>query len=154
MNEVYNFRMIDIAIFHKNSNGKKYVLNILEIINSYPYIKPIFIFLKRVLEVFNLHDQKTGGLKTYALFLLIYSVAKSYEFNSLAEFLLQTVLYYGFYYEYNYEYNNQGELLMKLNIIDPYNMNNNLGGKNTKVLKIKNMFRIVYYYLFKDQPLL
>lgn len=83
MNDVYNFRKIDVAIFHKNSNGKKYVLNTLSILNTYPFIKPIFLFLKRVAEVFDLHDQKKGGLKTYALFLLIYNVVKSCQFETL-----------------------------------------------------------------------
>lgn len=39
---------------------------------------------------------------------------------------------------------------MKLNLIDPFNHKNNIGGKNTKAKQLQNMFRAIYYWL--NQP--
>ena len=36
---------------------------------------------------------------------------------------------------------------MKLNLIDPLNSRNNIGGKNTKADRLRNMFRGIYYLL-------
>jgi hypothetical protein len=37
----------------------------------------------------------------------------------------------------------------RLNITDPLNTKNNMGGKNTDVYKLKNMFRTIYYGMHK-----
>lgn len=34
---------------------------------------------------------------------------------------------------------------MKLNLIDPLNLNNNVGGKKTETLKLQKMFKSIYY---------
>ena len=39
---------------------------------------------------------------------------------------------------------------MKFNLIDPNNPRNNIGGKNTKADKMRNMFRAIYYYLMQE----
>jgi hypothetical protein len=40
--------------------------------------------------------------------------------------------------------------MMRLNIKDPLNGKNNMGGKNTNTEKVKNMFRSIYYGLHKN----
>lgn len=37
----------------------------------------------------------------------------------------------------------------RLNIADPLNTKNNMGGKNTDVYRLKNMFRTIYYGLHR-----
>ena len=61
---------------------------------------------------------------------MIFQVITYWSDFSLAEILEKISLYYGFYYEYDYKLENS-RVLMKLNIIDPLNANNNVGGKNT-----------------------
>lgn len=39
---------------------------------------------------------------------------------------------------------------MKLDLIDPLNHKNNIGGKSTKAQNLQNMFRSIYYWL--SQP--
>ena len=34
---------------------------------------------------------------------------------------------------------------MKMNIYDPLNSKNNMGGKNTKTNELRNMFRLLYF---------
>jgi hypothetical protein len=58
----------------------KYVKYISQALHYFPEIRTIFFFLKKILENFNLHDRKNGGLKTYALFLMIYSIVANYKF--------------------------------------------------------------------------
>jgi hypothetical protein len=72
--------------------------------------------------------------------------------------LLNISLYYGFYHEYEYEieYHNNKKTgfeyvpVPRLNITDPLNTKNNMGGKNTNVYKLKNMFRTIYYGMHKN----
>jgi hypothetical protein len=40
--------------------------------------------------------------------------------------------------------------VLRLNIKDPINMKNNMGGKNTDTYKVKNMFRTIFYGLHKQ----
>lgn len=48
-------------------------------------------------------DQQSGGLKNYALFMMVSSVVKSMPTKNIGELFFQVALYYGFYFEYSYE---------------------------------------------------
>lgn len=37
-----------------------------------------------------------------------------------------------------------------MNIYDPLNLKNNMGGKNTKTSELRNMFRLIYFSI--NQP--
>ena len=47
-------------------------------------------------------------------------------------------------------------MVMRLNLTDPLNARNNIGGKNTKCEELRWMFRGVYYWLIEGgcQPYL
>lgn len=74
----------------------------------------------------------------------------------MGKILYQICLYYGFYFQYDYDLDNinkkdlpQWNLKVKLNIGDPLNTKNNMGGKNTDGTKVQKMFRTIYYALHK-----
>lgn len=64
-------RKIDITIFQKKNNGQKYVSFILDRLAYYPFIKPVFFALQKLLRSFNLNNPSKNGVKTYAIFLMI-----------------------------------------------------------------------------------
>jgi len=49
-----------------------------------------------MLEVFGLADPQNGGIKTYALFLMIISVVKSMPTTNLGALFYHIAMYYGF----------------------------------------------------------
>lgn len=100
LNEKYKNLVVDIAVFYRNNQNRTYVTYVIDSINNYPQIKPIFLILRKICESFGLSDHLTGGLKTYTLFLMVLSIAKTVTSKNLGELFNQIVLYYGFYYEY------------------------------------------------------
>lgn len=158
--------MFDIAVFHRNHINKQYTVYILESLNTFPEIKPIFFILQKMCINFGLEDPQAGGLKNYALFLMANSVVKSMPTKSVGELFYQLVLYYGFYFEYSYDLELTQEKVydyleqyireilefprMKFDLIDPFNHKNNVGGRSTKAKRLQTMFRAIYYWL--SQP--
>jgi hypothetical protein len=96
--------VVDIAIFYRNNQNRTYVTYILEPLSAYPQIKPLFLAFKKLCETFGLHDHLNGGLKTYTLFLMVFSIVKNLTTLNMGELFSQIALYYGFYYEYEFEY--------------------------------------------------
>jgi DNA polymerase sigma len=105
LSDQYHNLKIEVAIFHIKNNGLKYVQYINEAIQFYPQIKPIFFFMRALLQKFKLHDRNKRGLKTYSLFLMIYSLMHIFSNSTLGELLLNITRYYGFAFEYSYESN-------------------------------------------------
>lgn len=64
--------------------------------NAHVAVKPLFFAFRKICETFNLHDHIFGGLKTYTLFLMIYSMVKNYPNKTIGELFNGIVLYYGF----------------------------------------------------------
>lgn len=71
-----------------------------EIISYFPEIAVIYYVLRRLLAFKKLHDHRTGGLKAYALFLLIYSMRNLYHYPYVSQFVEHFCFYYGFVFEY------------------------------------------------------
>jgi DNA polymerase sigma len=55
-NEKYKLKKIDITMIDENHNGIKCVDLILQYINRYPMIKPIFMVLKQLFFIVDLND--------------------------------------------------------------------------------------------------
>ena len=70
-------RKIDLMICHKKNMAITYVSFIRESLAIYPCIRPLFFFLKRVIEQFNLHDPFNGGMKSYTIFLMLYQIIRT-----------------------------------------------------------------------------
>ena len=78
--------------------------------------------------------------------------------NNLGALFYHIAMYYGFSFEYGFnEHVDEAEEvesvlnipLMRFDLIDPFNHRNNIGGKNTKAHRLRNMFRGVYYWLLE-----
>jgi hypothetical protein len=93
--------------------------------------------LRKLLAVKGLHDHRAGGLKAYALFLLIYSMRSHYQYHYVSQFVEHFCYYYGFSYEFPAEFSYDGEVEFKINIVDPLNSENNMGGKNTNICDLR-----------------
>lgn len=81
-----------------------------EIMAYFPEIAIIYYVLRRLLSIRKLHDHRTGGLKAYALFLLIYSMRTLYQYPYVSQFVEHFCYYYGFAFEYQAEANQDGEV--------------------------------------------
>lgn len=71
----------------KKSIASKYVAYTNEVHTYYPEIRVIYYVLRRLLGLKELQDHKKGGLKAYALFLLIYSMRSQYHYQHISQFL-------------------------------------------------------------------
>ena len=52
--------------------------------------------MRKILQACELHEHRKGGLKAYAIFLLIYNMRKSYQYDYLSQFIEHFAYYYGF----------------------------------------------------------
>jgi uncharacterized membrane protein YhaH (DUF805 family) len=103
----------------------------------FPEIAIIYYVLRRLLAYRRLHDHRSGGLKAYALFLLIYSMRNMYQYPYVSQFVEHFCYYYGLAFEYQTEVNSIGDLEYHINIVDPLNSENNMGGKRTDILALQ-----------------
>jgi len=71
LSEKYNRQEVEIFVVNKPSKTSKYVIYINNILSQYPEIQYIYYFIRKLLALKDLHDHKKGGLKAYALFLMI-----------------------------------------------------------------------------------
>jgi hypothetical protein len=120
----------------KKNIATQYVAFIHEIQAYYPEIQIIYSVIRKILEVKLLHDHRKGGLKAYGLFLLIYSMRSQYQYSYVSQFLEHFAYYYGIDYDYTGEIVS-GKVVYKINIIDPLNSENNMGGKKTDILYLQ-----------------
>lgn len=72
-------RKLDISVFHKNTTSCKYVCFITEQLQKYPYIRPIFFFLQKLLVHFRMDSMQKGGIQNYLLFLMIWISAEEFK---------------------------------------------------------------------------
>ena len=59
------------------------------------------------------------------------------------ELFTRFICFYANYFEYYEHIDEKGQYKKQLNLIDPLNSNNNVGGKKTDAEKLHNMFKIV-----------
>lgn len=134
---------MEIFISNKKNIAHRYVNCARETIACYPEILPIFVVLRRLLQLHHLHDHKRGGLKAFALFLLVYGMRCHYQYSHISQFVEHFAYYYGWEYEFSGEV--VGERAeFRINISDPLNPDNNLGGKHTDIDAVVGLLRRVY----------
>jgi len=66
-------RKVDITVFDRNHNGMAIAHYISENIKIFPQLKPLFFTIKSLSYHFKLNDPKNGGIRTYALVIMIIS---------------------------------------------------------------------------------
>ena len=84
-------RKIDITIFQKKNNARKYVQFIQKTLSFNPFIKPIFFTVHKLLENYNIHRPTKLGLKTYTIFLMILLVAYQKPADNLGQFFFNFI---------------------------------------------------------------
>ena len=118
-------------------------------------MQPIFYVIKYLTYHYKLSEPKNGGLKTYALVIMLLSCIAKWNEKDPGKLLVDFLYYFGFYYEYQYEINqnankmnlyqydlrsDEDQYVMALHILDPINPTNNVGtmfsdsGKHVKAL--------------------
>ena len=137
----YNRRKIDIAAFQYRNNGEKYVTFIKSQLLLNPFIRPLFFVFRKILKNFKLSNPTKGGIKTYALFLMLWIAISYFPANSVGQAFINVILYFNYNFQYEEGKDEKGEYVCKLNIIDPINQTNNVGGRYTETEKLQSMFK-------------
>ena len=60
-----------------------------------------------------------------------------YQYEYVSQYVNHFCYYYGLAYEYQTELNSEGEVEYHINIVDPLNSDNNMGGKRTDILGLQ-----------------
>jgi hypothetical protein len=134
---------VELFLSSKKNIASRYVAYTYEIMAYYPEVQVIYYVLRRLLAVVRLHDHRAGGLKAYALFLLIYSMRSHYQYPYLSQFVEHFCYYYGYEHDYQCELR-EGRLEYHINIHDPLNSDNNMGGKRTDIPALTQALRTLY----------
>lgn len=100
-----NCRKLDITIFQKKNNGEKYVQFVKEGLTMYPTIRPIFFTFHRILQSFSLHNPARGGVKTYAIYLMVMWMVSQNSVENIGQILVNLFYYYTYYYNYDEKVN-------------------------------------------------
>ena len=66
-------RKIDITIMDRNHNGRAITHYINEQLTAYPLLKPMFYIIKSLSHEYKLNDPKKGGIRTYAIIIMLLS---------------------------------------------------------------------------------
>ena len=90
--------------------SQEIIIYIKDVIKEYPIIRPIFLILKRYIQIKKLNSSFHGGISSYSLFLLLYAyILKSFKKkeeneDSLTSNLGKTLLgFFSFYSNMNFE---------------------------------------------------
>lgn len=141
----YRSLKIDITIFQKKNNGQKYVRYICDRLNQNYLIKPVFFTFHRLLKSFHLGNPTKNGLKTYTIFLMLLISLENLKSNTAGELFINTIYYYTYCFAYEETLNNENEIISRMNIYDPLNGSNNVGGRKTDVNGLREMLKVVDY---------
>lgn len=144
-----------IDISNGNNKGYKHLLYIREILNKHSYIKIYALILKKFIKQRNLHNVRKGGLCSYAQFLMLYHFLMMHPLiqtnkidpvKNIGVIFMDFFQFYGKIFNYRtsldianlcYVRNEQKE---SLSIIDPLDVNNDVGIKCTSYYIIKDVF--------------
>jgi DNA polymerase sigma len=92
---------VDITLWSENHNGLPSVDLVKRYLSESQLIEPMIIVCKQMLKVWGFNDAYTGGLSSYALFLMIVSFLQEKRKPALktqvnmGETLLEFIRYYG-----------------------------------------------------------
>lgn len=66
-------RKIDMTIIDRNHNGRSIAHFVKEQLRIYPQLRPMFFTIKTLSYHFKLNDPKNGGIRTYAIIIMLLS---------------------------------------------------------------------------------
>ena len=87
----------------RNQTSKNAVNFILEQMRLYPELRPMFFVLKALSCHFKMNEPKNGGIRTYALVIMLLSCISKWNSCDLGKWLIDFLFYFGFYFGYGYE---------------------------------------------------
>ena len=87
MTAEYERLEVELFLSSKKNIASRYVAYTLDILRYCPEVSVIYYVMRRLLSIRRLHDHRTGGLKAYALFLLIYSMRSQYQYQYISQFV-------------------------------------------------------------------
>jgi DNA polymerase sigma len=93
-NRVVHVTMLD----RSNNSGRAISCFILEQKKRYPILQPIFYVIKYLTYHYKLSEPKNGGLKTYALVIMLLSCIAKWNEADPGKLLVDFLYYFGFYY--------------------------------------------------------
>ncbi len=130
--EVGRVKLVQLTLLDRTHNERAITRFITEQRENYPLLRPLFYVLKQLSCCYRLNEAKNGGIRTYALVIMLLSCMAKWNEPSPAKLLLDFLYYFGFYYDYHYEAKTDlsdplEKELMVLHILDPLNPNNNVG---------------------------
>jgi DNA polymerase sigma len=96
--------------------------------NAFPQIRPLFLVLKHMSCQYKLHEQKSGGIRTYTLFIMLLSFISKWGPTPPGKLLIDFLFYFSFYYDhYELKADEEDHCSIVLHIIDPLNPSIDLG---------------------------
>ena len=165
-NNEYNNLSLDISLEDPKHYGVECVNYIKKMMNEYEILTPMTLAVKNILFKASLNDPYKGGLSSYGVILLILNFiniekikGNDITINNLGNLFYDFLYYYGNIFDPSkgiIDINNTNDISIyskfqfqimngELVIIDPLNINNNVG-KNTRQFKnIKIAFLIGYF---------
>ncbi len=105
-------RKIDITVIDKSHNGLETVQYINQYLKLIPEMQAIYIIIKSLTYQYKLYDPKNGGIRSYAIFLMLLSFLQTHMETSTAQRLLQFLYYFGYIYEYEYPHQHQNPTIV------------------------------------------
>jgi len=76
---------------------------------------------------------------------MILYIAERMKMSSASELFVSIVYYYAFSYPYEWSLQANDYIEYKMNLFDPLNVYNNVGGRKTDVNKLIEMLKSTYY---------
>ena len=102
---------------------------------------------RRFIKNFKLNNPSKGGIKTYALFLMLMYGLQALPAHRLGQAFMNVIYYFSYIFQYEEYFDEQKNYKLRFNLIDPLNHSNNVGGRHTDTEKLKEMFKIIDYGL-------
>ena len=163
--EKYNKIPIDISIENSGHFGLKSVELVKEYLNKYESLEPIVFAIKTLLKLSNLNDPYSGGISSYGIVLMIVNFlinqnnkGEKISIDNIGSLFYEFLFYYGSRIDTNFINVTSEELHFgienlspfQLYIVDPLNLNNNVGKSTYHYFNIKTMFLLALQSLKEE----
>ena len=163
--EKYNKIPIDISMENSGHFGLKSVELVKEYLNKYESLEPIVFAIKTLLKLSNLNDPYSGGISSYGIVLMIVNFlinqnnkGEKISLDNIGSLFYEFLFYYGSRIDTNFINVTSEELHFgienlspfQLYIVDPLNLNNNVGKSTFHYFSIKTMFLLALQSLKEE----
>ena len=163
--EKYNKIPIDISIENSGHFGLKSVELVKEYLNKYESLEPIVFAIKTLLKLSNLNDPYSGGISSYGIVLMIVNFlinqnnkGEKISIDNIGSLFYEFLFYYGSRIDTNFINVTSEEIPFgfenlspfQLYIVDPLNLNNNVGKSTFHYFSIKTMFLLALQSLKEE----